>query len=128
MLYIIGIVSSSPTDFHSEIGLIRVTYDPPVCYRVKYFLFRLSHLVNLSLILRFGCIELDFKEISYLVHFKAQSYESNNKATLESVGDDVEDIKKDQSAIQSRVANMEEKLDLILDIMQSRYKPPVDRL
>ena len=27
--YIIGIVSSSPTDFHSEkIGLIRVTYDP----------------------------------------------------------------------------------------------------
>ena len=77
---------------------------------------------------RSGCIELDFKEISYLVHFKAQSYESNNKATLESVGDDVEDIKKDQAAIQSRVANMEEKLDLILDIMQSRYKPPVDRL
>ena len=37
--YIIGIVSSSPTDFHSEkIGLIRVTYDPPVSIRVnKYY-------------------------------------------------------------------------------------------
>ena len=37
--YIIGIVSSSPTHFHSEkIGLIRVTYDPPVSIRVnKYY-------------------------------------------------------------------------------------------
>ena len=37
--YIIGIVSSSPTHFHSEkIGLIRVTYNPPVSIRVdKYF-------------------------------------------------------------------------------------------
>ena len=35
----IGIVSSSPTHFHSEnIGLIRVTYDPPVSIRVnKYY-------------------------------------------------------------------------------------------
>ena len=34
--YIIGIVSSSPTDFHSEkIGLIRVTNYPPVSIRVK---------------------------------------------------------------------------------------------
>ena len=73
--------------------------------------------------------------------FQSQNYEKNSQATLEtvgvrqtaevkrkeSVGDDVDDIKKDQSAIQSRVANMEEKLDLILDIMQSRYRPPVDR-
>ena len=44
------------------------------------------------------------------------------------MSDDVEDIKKDQSAMQSRVASMEEKLDLILDIMQSRYKPPVERM
>ena len=37
--YIIGIVSSSPTDFHSEkIGLIRVTYDPPVSIRVNKYL------------------------------------------------------------------------------------------
>ena len=36
--YIIGIVSSSPTDFHSEkIGLIRVTYDPPVSVRVNKY-------------------------------------------------------------------------------------------
>lgn len=59
--------------------------------------------------------------------FQSQNYEKNSQATLETVGDDVDDIKKDQSAIQSRVANMEEKLDLILDIMQSRYRPPVDR-
>ena len=58
---------------------------------------------------------------------QSQNYEKNSQATLETVGDDVDDIKKDQSAIQSRVANMEEKLDLILDIMQSRYRPPVDR-
>ena len=39
MWYIIGIVSSRPFDFHSQkIGLIRVTYDPPVSKRVnKYF-------------------------------------------------------------------------------------------
>ena len=37
--YIIGIVSSSPTHFHSEkIGLIRVTYDPPVSIRVNKYL------------------------------------------------------------------------------------------
>ena len=59
---------------------------------------------------------------------QAQSYENNSAATLETVGDDVEDIKKDQSAMQSRVASMEEKLDLILDIMQSRYRPPVERM
>ena len=59
--------------------------------------------------------------------FQSQNYEKNSQATLDTVGDDVDDIKKDQSAIQSRVANMEEKLDLILDIMQSRYRPPVDR-
>ena len=59
--------------------------------------------------------------------YQSQNYEKNSQATLETVGDDVDDIKKDQPAIQSRVANMEEKLDLILDIMQSRYRPPVDR-
>ena len=62
-----------------------------------------------------------------IVCYQSQNYEKNSQATLETVGDDVDDIKKDQSAIQSRVANMEEKLDLILDIMQSRYRPPVDR-
>ena len=37
--YIIGIIGSSPTDFHSEkIGLIRVTYDPPVSIRVNKYL------------------------------------------------------------------------------------------
>ena len=38
--YIIGIVSSSPTYFHSEkIGLIRVNYDTPVSIRVnKHFM------------------------------------------------------------------------------------------
>ena len=41
--YIIGIVSLSPSHFHSEkIGLIRVTYDPPVSYRVKYISLSLS--------------------------------------------------------------------------------------
>ena len=39
VLYIIGTISSSPNYFHSErIGLIRVTYDPPVSFRVnKYY-------------------------------------------------------------------------------------------
>ena len=39
---------------------------PPISYRVKCFL-------SLSLILRFDCIELDFKEISYLVVSKMVS-------------------------------------------------------
>ena len=68
-----------------------------------------------------------YLQFKLTVCYQSQNYEKNSQATLETVGDDVDDIKKDQSAIQSRVANMEEKLDLILDIMQSRYRPPVDR-
>ena len=68
-----------------------------------------------------------YLQFKMMVCYQSQNYEKNSQATLETVGDDVDDIKKDQSAIQSRVANMEEKLDLILDIMQSRYRPPVDR-
>ena len=46
--YIIGIVRSSPTHFHSEkIGLIRVTYDPPVCIRVnKYYSYLYSSVIH----------------------------------------------------------------------------------
>ena len=37
--YIIWIVSSSPSDFHSEkVGLIRITYDPPVSISVDKYL------------------------------------------------------------------------------------------
>ena len=35
----------------------------------------------------------------------------------------MEDIKKQQAIMHGRVENMEEKLDLILDIMQSRHAP-----
>ena len=84
--YIIGIVSSSPTHFHSEkIGLIRVTYDPlPVLGLINikslslFFslsLFSLFFSLSLSFFslslsffsFRSDYIELDFKEISYLV-------------------------------------------------------------
>jgi len=54
---------------------------------------------------------------------KAEGYESSAQASLETVGDDVEDIKKQQAIMHGRVENMEEKLDLILDIMQSRHAP-----
>ena len=48
--YIIGIVSSSPTDFHSEkIGLIRVTYDSTVSIRINKYLKSLSLSVSLSI-------------------------------------------------------------------------------
>ena len=60
--------------------------------------------------------------------FKAHSNASNTAATLQTVGDDVDDIKKEQSALQGRVTSIEEKLDLVLDIMQSRYRPPVERV
>ena len=59
---------------------------------------------------------------------KAHSNASNTAATLQTVGDDVDDIKKEQSALQGRVTSIEEKLDLVLDIMQSRYRPPVERV
>ena len=59
--YIIGIVSSSPFDFHSEkIGLIRVTMTP---------LSVLGLTLSLFSFLRPECTELDFKEIFYLVKY-----------------------------------------------------------
>ena len=57
--YIIGIVSSIIST--QKIGLIRVTYDPPVSARLTY--------VSLFFCFKSDCIELDFKEISYLVTF-----------------------------------------------------------
>ena len=75
---IIWIDSSCPTDFHSEkIGLIKVTYGLPVSIRVNEYLkslllsislsfFSLSHSLSLFSFRSDG-IELDFKEISYLV-------------------------------------------------------------
>ena len=54
---------------------------------------------------------------------QAEGYESNAQASLETVGQDVEDIKKQQAIMHGRVQNMEEKFDLILDIMQSRQAP-----
>ena len=54
---------------------------------------------------------------------QAEGYESNAQASLETVGHDVEDIKKQQAIMHGRVQNMEEKFDLILDIMQSRQAP-----
>ena len=58
-----------------------------------------------------------------LIYIQAEGYENNAQASLETVGDDVEDIKKQQAIMHGRVENMEEKLDLILDIMQSRHAP-----
>ena len=58
--------------------------------------------------------------------WQAEGYENNAQASLETVGQDVEDIKKQQAIMHGRVENMEEKFDLILDIMQSR-QPPVER-
>ena len=73
MCYIIGIVGSSLTDFNSKIGLNRVTYhphDPPVSARVNICLsLYLSLAFYLFFSFRSDCIELDFKEISYLVIF-----------------------------------------------------------
>ena len=54
---------------------------------------------------------------------QAEGYETNAQASLETVGQDVEDIKKQQAIMHGRVQNMEEKFDLILDIMQSRQAP-----
>ena len=48
--YIIGSVSSSPTHLHSEkLGLIRVTYDPPVSIRVNKHLMWLILMCDMSL-------------------------------------------------------------------------------
>ena len=47
--YIIGIVSSSPTDFHSEKIGFRVTYDPPVSVRVNKYSKWLKLKCNMSL-------------------------------------------------------------------------------
>ena len=78
--YIIGILNSSPTDFHSEkIWLIRVTEDPPVNICLFLYLsFFLSLFLSLSVFLSLPlslydsffiivCLELDFKAISDFV-------------------------------------------------------------
>ena len=85
--YIIGIVSSSPTDFHSEkIGLIRVTNDPPVSIRVnKYlkslslFFFSLSLSLSLSFFskkLKFFKKKFFFQKIFFFISRPTQSLES----------------------------------------------------
>ena len=61
-----------------------------------------------------------------IVNRQAEGYENKAQASLETVGQDVEDIKKQQAIMHGRVENMEEKFDLILDIMQSR-RAPVER-
>ena len=61
----------------------------------------------------------DFWLVKVVKLMLRNGYENNSTATLETVGDDVEDTKEDQSAMQSRVASMEEKLDLILDFIQT---------
>ena len=49
------------------------------------------------------------------------------KISLEGVGEDVNDMKKEQVGIKTRVANIEENIELILEIMQSR-QPKVERI
>ena len=73
VLFIIGIVSSSHTDFHSEkIGSLMT---PPVSGRVN-----LCFSFSLSLFsFRSDSIELDFKEISYLVYIPIESSDELNE-------------------------------------------------
>ena len=46
---------------------------------------------------------------------------------MEGVGEDLIDMKKEQAGIKGRIGRMEESIELILEIMQSR-RPVVERV
>jgi len=58
---------------------------------------------------------------------QANSHAQGEKITLEGVGEDLIDMKKEQVGIKSRIGRIEESIELILEIMQSR-RPTVDRV
>ena len=65
--------------------------------------------------------------MSNLSMVQAEWRDRGAKISLEGVGEDVNDMKKEQVGIKTRVANIEENIELILEIMQSR-QPKVERL
>ena len=65
--------------------------------------------------------------MSILSMVQAEWRDRGAKISLEGVGEDVNDMKKEQVGIKTRVANIEENIELILEIMQSR-QPKVERL
>ena len=58
---------------------------------------------------------------------KAHSHAQGEKITLEGVGEDINDLKKEQAGIKGRITRIEESVELILEIMQSR-RPTVERV
>jgi len=57
---------------------------------------------------------------------QAASRNEGESVTLDMVGEGVEDMKREQGQLKVRIARIEESLDLIMEIMQSR-RPAVDR-
>lgn len=57
---------------------------------------------------------------------QAASRNEGESVTLDMVGEGVEDMKREQGQLKVRIARIEESLELIMEIMQSR-RPAVDR-
>ena len=68
----------------------------------------------------------DLKVIFWL-YLQANCHAQGEKITLDGVGADLIDVKKEHAGIKGRIGRIEESIELILEIMQSR-RPTVDRV
>ena len=66
-------------------------------------------------------------KVIFQLYLQANSHAQGEKITLEQVGEDLIDMKKEQAGIKGRIGRIEESIELILEIMQSR-RPTVDRV
>ena len=56
-----------------------------------------------------------------------QSKNRGNKVTLDNLGDDMNDLKREQSQLKSKLNHLHDNVNTILEIMASR-QPTVERL
>lgn len=71
---------------------------------------------------------LEQKAAKELVAMKQQqSKNRGNKVTLDNLGDDMNDLKREQSQLKSKLNHLHDNVNTILEIMASR-QPIVERL
>ena len=67
------------------------------------------------------------KAAKELVALKQQQSKLHNKATLDNLGEDILDLKREQFALKSKLSQLDDNVKTILEIMVSR-QPPVERV
>jgi len=67
--------------------------------------------------------ESTVKAAKELVSAKLQQNQSLERVTLETVRDSVGEVKREQTALKGKLADIEEKIQTVLEIMASRNAP-----